>query len=678
MKKFLLSLSILFFIVSPALASYTCGEDGGVIKNVIEETAVTACVSQLGADSQSQCVAIQCALERALSRPDTKQEWWNPTLGTFSKKVFDSPKEEIFGERYTYAQVNWIINSIFTLLLPRANKMQDIIDLVTIIKNLETGQIPSQLQPVADIISFPFTHPIASAKDQLKITLARLQIAPPVSAQGLGYAKLQGSANINTLWMATRNMAYLISIILLIAAGFMAMFRTKINPQTVVSIQMIIPKLAMSLILITFSLAIVGFVIDMIYVFIVAILGLIAVTGVSLPASLAGNITTLTTAATNYIGGVFLWWYVTLTISIVVLMIILQIGNIGGITGLVYALLGALLALLIWAVISIVRIIVTLFHAYLNLIILTITGPLQIMMDIVPADHKSGFVPWFKCVVGNASVFVITAVLLIFAVILFGLGGAPWNPTNLSFFTTGLNPGFTLPFLGGTEWILGDITHFGGSGAGWILRTLLLPMAFFSAMPGLMVMIRDTLCKTADPAGEIANAVRDAIKSATSGKPMESGKGVNLGSPIGAAAGKVGAGIVGLFRCLGKSTPISTPSGHVAVDKLKSGDVIWTFSSTGKRTGTIILIAKKTPVFNHKILQITTDTGCELSVSPLHPLPNGSPISSLVPGQIVNGVKISTIKLVEYTKKYVYDILPEGKTGYYEASGLILASTLKK
>lgn len=518
MKKFLLALLTLFFFVSPVLAQTSAIDCKGGIDNAItiaiDQKEVDFCVENLGADSRDQCMAIQCALEKALSRPDTKQEWWNPTLGTFSKKVFDSPKEEIFGERYTYAQVNWIINSIFTLLLPRANKMSDIIDLITIIKNLETGQIPASLQPVADIISFPFTHPVASAKDQLKITLAKLQIAPPVSAQGLGYAKLAGSANINILWTATRNMAYLISIILLIAAGFMAMFRTKINPQTVVSIQMILPKLAISLVLITFSLAIVGFVIDMIYVFIVAIVGFLQITGVS--TNLGLNITTLTTATTNWIGGIFLWWYITLTIGIVIIMLILQ--NIAvPFGGLIYMILALLLGLLVWAVIALVRIIITLFHAYLNLIILTITGPLQIMMDIVPANHKSGFVPWFKCVVGNASVFVITAILVIVARVLFNFGG--WQPNGLFFAFRGLDPNFTLPFLGGSEWLLGDITRFGNQawGGGLLLANIFLPMAFFGAMPGLMVTVRNVLCKTDDPAGEVAKMIDGMIKQLTSG-----------------------------------------------------------------------------------------------------------------------------------------------------------------
>ena len=56
----------------------------------------------------------------------------------------------------------------------------------------------------------------------------------------------------------------------------MIMFRVKINPQTVVSLQTMIPKLVTTLILITFSFAIAGLVIDMIYVFLLAIIGLLS------------------------------------------------------------------------------------------------------------------------------------------------------------------------------------------------------------------------------------------------------------------------------------------------------------------------------------------------------------------------------------------------------------------
>ncbi|MEK7163690.1 MAG: hypothetical protein AAB768_00935, partial [Patescibacteria group bacterium] len=111
MKRFLLSLfTLLLIFASPILAQTPVATEckGGIDNKLtifLDQKEVDFCVAELGAEKQVECEAIQCALQKALSRPDTKQEWWNPTLGTFSKKVFDSPKEEIFGERYTYAQV---------------------------------------------------------------------------------------------------------------------------------------------------------------------------------------------------------------------------------------------------------------------------------------------------------------------------------------------------------------------------------------------------------------------------------------------------------------------------------------------------------------------------------------------------------------------------------------------
>jgi len=45
----------------------------------------------------------------------------------------------------------------------------------------------------------------------------------------------------------------------------MIMFRIKINPQTAITIQLALPKLIITLLLITFSYAIAGFMIDIFY-----------------------------------------------------------------------------------------------------------------------------------------------------------------------------------------------------------------------------------------------------------------------------------------------------------------------------------------------------------------------------------------------------------------------------
>lgn len=68
------------------------------------------------------------------------------------------------------------------------------------------------------------------------------------------------------LFEASRNIAYLFFAVAMVVIGLAIMLRVKIDPRTVMSIQNQIPKIIVGLILITFSFAIVGFMIDMMWV----------------------------------------------------------------------------------------------------------------------------------------------------------------------------------------------------------------------------------------------------------------------------------------------------------------------------------------------------------------------------------------------------------------------------
>lgn len=84
-------------------------------------------------------------------------------------------------------------------------------------------------------------------------------------------AQVAGSGNsvlepLITLWRASRNISYVIMIIVLMIIGLMVMFRNKINPQTVISAQAALPGIVIGLILITFSYFLAAFVTDMSFV----------------------------------------------------------------------------------------------------------------------------------------------------------------------------------------------------------------------------------------------------------------------------------------------------------------------------------------------------------------------------------------------------------------------------
>src|SRR3989344_4417049 len=68
------------------------------------------------------------------------------------------------------------------------------------------------------------------------------------------------------LWQVIRNLAYLAFILVFLSVGFMIMFRSKINPQTVISVQAALPGLVIGLILITFSYFIAALIIDLAFV----------------------------------------------------------------------------------------------------------------------------------------------------------------------------------------------------------------------------------------------------------------------------------------------------------------------------------------------------------------------------------------------------------------------------
>jgi hypothetical protein len=86
-------------------------------------------------------------------------------------------------------------------------------------------------------------------------------------AQGVGFNSDNSLQPLLPTWRTFRNIVYSLFSIFFVAIGILIMLRIKISPQAVVTIQNTIPKLITALILITFSYAIAGFVIDLSYFF---------------------------------------------------------------------------------------------------------------------------------------------------------------------------------------------------------------------------------------------------------------------------------------------------------------------------------------------------------------------------------------------------------------------------
>ena len=119
---------------------------------------------------------------------------------------------------------------------------------------------------VANLISFPIANPPASGLYWVMNGLQNAGFIPKTyAAEGIGFSSIRP---LMTLWTIFRDIAYALLVVILIAIGFMIMFRMKINPQTVISIENALPRIVLALLLITFSFAIAGFLIDLMYIII--------------------------------------------------------------------------------------------------------------------------------------------------------------------------------------------------------------------------------------------------------------------------------------------------------------------------------------------------------------------------------------------------------------------------
>jgi len=113
---------------------------------------------------------------------------------------------------------------------------------------------------VSNLVGGLYATQPASSVEYLADLGSRLGLAKPAYAQGFGWTAF---SPVLGLWKLFRNIAYLFFVIIFVVIGFMIMFRAKINPQTVIGIQNALPRIIVTLLLITFSYAIAGLIIDL-------------------------------------------------------------------------------------------------------------------------------------------------------------------------------------------------------------------------------------------------------------------------------------------------------------------------------------------------------------------------------------------------------------------------------
>lgn len=329
----------------------------------------------------------------------------------------------------------------------------------------QTRAVPALAQIMGKMYEYPPASAMAYTYDLLHNSGL---ITKSVYAQGIGFA---GLSPLLPLWKASRNIAYAILIIIMVAIGFMVIFRSKIDPKTVISVQAALPKIILTLILITFSYPIAGFMIDVMYL---VIFILVEILSKAVPADLPGWADFMTKTANQqqafiqtgmvgwgnlftsvfsfglfpaffqqFFGGNIVNTGAEVVGGLGIAKIIMIIGKATPLlaSGLAPILLGlATIPILIIFIIGLgllftfIRLTFLLINSYIQLILAVVLGPLLLLKEAIPG--QSAFGEWMKNILANLIVFPATVAVIYFSWIMTAitwngnLWGAPLIPVG--------------------------------------------------------------------------------------------------------------------------------------------------------------------------------------------------------------------------------------------------------
>jgi hypothetical protein len=130
--------------------------------------------------------------------------------------------------------------------------------------------------------------------------------------------------------------------------------------------------------------------------------------------------------------------------------------------------------------------------------------------------------------------------------------------------------------------------------------------------------------------------------------------------------------------CLAHGTPIDTPSGDVAVERVRLGQSVWTLDISGRRVvGTVIALGSTIAPPGHEVIRLVLADARSVTASPGHPLADGRRLGALRVGDLVDGSAIASLATLPYGFGRTYDLVVSGPTGTYLSDGISLGSTIR-
>lgn len=230
-----------------------------------------------------------------------------------------------------------------------------------------------------------------------------------------GYEDLQ-MTRIDVLWSQMRNIAYLGFVLVMIAIGFMIMFRSKIGGQMVVTVGNSIPKIVVALILVTFSFAIVGLIIDFGGILMGIVANIINYPGMATPWNIIQLIrgTVMSTGVEINMDN---WPLTGIGIVDIALSLVFMFFEVGTGVGVEHGWFGGLFFILVFLLVAgivtfgAIKLWFALIKSYLVILASTIIAPISIMVGSLPGNQHVT-INWFKAVLRNVLVFPVAFAII--------------------------------------------------------------------------------------------------------------------------------------------------------------------------------------------------------------------------------------------------------------------------
>ena len=353
----------------------------------------------------------------------------------------------------------------------------------------KTGQIGyvkntgGAIGTIANATAYLFNPPVHTA-DFIAYTKSNFGIVKNANAQiaGNGLNQLHPIVGV---WVLFRNLTYVIFVIVFIFIGVGIMFRRKIDPRTVMTVQNQVPKIIISLLLITMSLAIAGFLIDVMWVSTYFVIKEVSSVDPSTPNAgtlIGGQIynNPLSLSAILF-GKENINWNAAQSIGDVVsstinpstntatppsacdnggIPILCNLGDLFASTlgsvlnaiwaGLISFIVGIVAFLIISIAIlwSLIKLWFGLLRAFISILINITVGPFWIIAGLIPGQETLGFGNWVRELMGNLMAFpAVIALFLLGKIIIDGFGSIAVTPTD----STSITKIFVPPLIGGVQ-----------------------------------------------------------------------------------------------------------------------------------------------------------------------------------------------------------------------------------